>query len=74
MRVNLPLFICGETRNAETDVCFVDRSQNDIILLVQEDKRLELWEPLNARAQLVAGAVAAFNENNAHREAAGLPP
>ena len=73
-RVDLPFFICGKIRHAKTDVCIVDRSQNDILLLVQEDKRLGLWEPVNARAQLVAEAVAAFNENNAHREAVGLPP
>ena len=73
-RVDLSLFICGEMRHAKTDVCIVDRSQNDILLLVQEDKRLEHWEPINSRAQLVAEAVAAFNENNAQRETAGLPP
>ncbi|KIJ10544.1 hypothetical protein PAXINDRAFT_85890, partial [Paxillus involutus ATCC 200175] len=70
-RVDLPLFICGEIRHVKTDVCIVDLSQNDTLLLVQKDKKLK---PLNARAQLVAEAVAAFNENNAHREAAGLPP
>jgi hypothetical protein len=73
-RADLSLFICGEIRHAKTDVCIVDRSQNDILLLVQEDKRLEHWVPINARAQLVAEAVAAFNENNFQREAVGLPP
>ena len=73
-RVDLPLLICGKERHAKTDVCIVDRSQNDILLLVQENKRLQQLEPVNARAQLVAGAVAAFNENNAQREAMALPP
>jgi hypothetical protein len=73
-RVDLPLFICGEIRDAKTDGCILDRSQNDILLLVQEYKRLELRDPVNARAQLVAEAVAAFNENNVNREAVGLPP
>jgi len=73
-RVDLPLLICGKERHAKTDVCIVDRSQNDILLLVQEDKRLQQLEPVSARAQLVAEAVAAFNENNAQREAMGLPP
>jgi hypothetical protein len=72
-RADLPLFICGELRHAKTDVCIVDRAQNDILLLVQEDKRLEHGEPISARAQLVAEGVAAFNENNAHREAVELP-
>ena len=73
-RVDLPLFICGEARHAKTDVCIVDRSQNDILLLVQEDKRLEYGVPIYARAQLVADAGAAFNQNNVHREAIGLLP
>ncbi|KAI9507563.1 hypothetical protein F5148DRAFT_981239 [Russula earlei] len=73
-RVDLPLLICCEERHAKTDVCIVDRSQNDILLLVQEDRRLQQLEPAHARAQLVAEAVAAFNENNAQREAMGLPP
>ncbi|KAF9519453.1 hypothetical protein BS47DRAFT_1288244 [Hydnum rufescens UP504] len=73
-RADLSLLICGENRHTKTDVCIIDRSQNDILLLVQEDKKLELNEPANARAQLVAEAVAAFNENNAQREVAGLHP
>ncbi|KAK0212048.1 hypothetical protein IW262DRAFT_1450509 [Armillaria fumosa] len=72
--VDLPLLICDENRHAKTDVCLLDRSQNDILLLVQADNRLEHGEPVNARAQLVAEAVAPFNENNAQREASGLPP
>ena len=73
-RVDLPLLICGKERHAKTDVCIVDRSQNNILLLVQVDKRLQQLEPVTARAHLVAEAVAAFNENNAQREAMGLPP
>ncbi|KAF7783846.1 hypothetical protein Agabi119p4_11 [Agaricus bisporus var. burnettii] len=48
--------------------------KTDIILLVQEDKRPEDTEPTNARAQLVAEAIAAFTENNDNRDALGLPP
>ena len=73
-RVDLSLLICGEERHAKTDVCIVDRSQNDILLLVQKDKRLQQLEPVSARAQLVADAVAAFNGNNAQRETMRLPP
>ncbi|TFK23489.1 hypothetical protein FA15DRAFT_462456 [Coprinopsis marcescibilis] len=73
-RKDLPLLICGEWRHAKTDVCIVDRQQNDILLLVQEEKRLEDREPLDARAQLVAEALAAFTENNNSRESSGLPP
>jgi hypothetical protein len=73
-RVDLPLLVCGEERHAKTDVCIFDRSQNDILLLVQAERRLQQLEPLSARAQLVAEAVAAFNENNAQRQVMGLPP
>lgn len=73
-RVDLSLLICGENRHTKADVCIVDRSQNDILLLVQVDKRLEHGEPVNARAQLVAAPAVAFNEKNAQREVVGLPP
>ncbi|KAJ2915618.1 hypothetical protein MD484_g4789, partial [Candolleomyces efflorescens] len=73
-RKDLPLLICGEWRHAKTDVCIVDREQGDILLLVQEDKLLEDTEPLDARAQLVAEALAAFTENNASRMSSDLAP
>ena len=73
-RKDLSLLVCGERRHAQTDVCIVDRLQNDIILLVQEDKRVEGGENVDARAQLVAEAIAAFTENNMNRELADLPP
>lgn len=73
-RVDLSFLICGEDRHAKTDVCIVDRAQNEILLLVQEDNRLKHGNPFKAQAQLVAEAVAAFNENNAEREAIGLLP
>src|SRR5438270_1492062 len=52
-RAYLPLFICGEQKHAKTDVRIVDRAQNDILLLVQEEKRLEHGESVSARAKLV---------------------
>ena len=70
-RTDIPLLICGENRHVKTDVCIIDHTQHDILLLVQEDKRLEV---VNAQAQLVAEAVAAFNQNNVQRETVGLPP
>ncbi|KAJ6453308.1 hypothetical protein C8R45DRAFT_1039186 [Mycena sanguinolenta] len=39
IRQALPLFICGLNYNAQTDVCILD--SNDILLLVQQDKRLD---------------------------------
>jgi hypothetical protein len=63
-RAAIPLFICGETRHAKTDVCIVDQPQYDILLFVQEGKRLENTEPVNARAQLEQRRSCTFNENN----------
>ncbi len=63
-RVDLPLLICGEYHHARTDVCLVDHSRNDILLLVQEDNE----------SQLVAEAVVAFSRNNQSRRDIGLPP
>ncbi|KAJ2916085.1 hypothetical protein MD484_g4318, partial [Candolleomyces efflorescens] len=62
-RADIPLRTCGEQRHAKTDVCIVD--SDDILLLVQEDKRhKELKDP---EPQLVAAAIAAFQSNNWRR-------
>ena len=74
-RKGIPYLICGEWKHAKTDVCIVDRSQNDIVMLVQEDKCFSVTETATteAEAQLVAKAIAAFSYNNEARRAAGLP-
>ena len=74
-RKDIPLLICGEWRHANADVCIVDRSQNNIVLLVQEDKRFGGSETTrsDAQAQLIAEAIAAFSHNNLLRVEAGLP-
>ncbi|KAJ7484046.1 hypothetical protein B0H11DRAFT_1196636 [Mycena galericulata] len=66
IRQALPLFICGANCSTQTDVCILD-SSNDILLLVQEDKRL----PDNSNdpePQVIAEAIAAFQRNNHTRE------
>ena len=70
MRMDLVLLICGENRHTKTDVCIIDQSHNDILLLVQEDKKLGCGR--HAQAQLVAEAIVTFHKNNVHREAVGL--
>ena len=71
---DIPFLICGEWRHAKTDVCLLDRDQNDILLLVQEDKRFGQGEnaTTDAQAQLVAEAIGAFSYNNRRRTEAGL--
>ncbi|OBZ76165.1 hypothetical protein A0H81_03373 [Grifola frondosa] len=53
-----------------SDVCIIDRSTNDIILLVQDHKRLGGQN--DTYGQLVAEAVAAYQDINARRSASGL--
>lgn len=74
-RKDIPLLICREQRHAKTDACIIDRSQNNIMMLVQEDKRFSGSETATAvaEAQLVAGAIAAFSYNNEVTSTAGLP-
>lgn len=62
-RMPIPLTICGETRSAQADVCLLN--DRCIILLVQEDKRYLSDAP--PEPQLIAEAVAAFQQNNAIR-------
>jgi hypothetical protein len=71
IRRALPLVICGVHSIAQTDVCVMD--DNEVLLLLQEDKRLlSLRDP---EPQVVAEAIAAYAMNNKVREASlGLPP
>ena len=60
VRHALPLVICGVSSSAQTDICVMD--DNEILLLVQEDKRLlSLKDP---EPQVIAEAIAAFAVNN----------
>lgn len=70
-RKDILLFICGTWSHARTDICLTN--DNEIILLIQEDKRhLELGDP---KPLLIAEAVAADQMNNAIREnILNLPP
>lgn len=74
-RKDIPLLICGEWRHAKTDVCLLDRLQNNIMWLVQENKRFGEGPQArsDAEAHLVAEAIAAFCWNNRQRWEAGLP-
>ena len=35
-RKDIPLLICGEQRHGKADVCIIDHSQNEIMMLVQK--------------------------------------
>ncbi|KAK2459785.1 hypothetical protein APHAL10511_008217 [Amanita phalloides] len=69
-RMELRFFTCGKFKYAKPDVCIIDRDQNDIILLVQEDKRF--GGDRDPYAQLIADAIAAFQDTNSRRRVAGL--
>ncbi|KAI0255745.1 hypothetical protein BJV78DRAFT_1151243 [Lactifluus subvellereus] len=67
---DIPFFICGIASHAKTDVCVVNDAQG-IILLVQEDKRY--LERVDPEAQLIAEAIATFQDHNNRLRRAGLP-
>ena len=71
-RKELPFLICGVSKSAKPDICIIDRNANDVILLVREDKRF--GGGINLHGQLVAEAIAAFQNNNARRRSVGLDP
>ncbi|KAF7426451.1 hypothetical protein PC9H_008820 [Pleurotus ostreatus] len=68
--LELHLLVCGETKYAKPDICIIDRSANDIILLIQGDKRF--YSGADPHAQLITEAIAAFPTNNLRRLTAGL--
>jgi len=73
-RRSIPYLICGEWRVTKTDVCLIDcLKDDDIILVVQEDKRLRSENLPDPRPQLIGEAIAAFHYNNNRRLAAGKP-
>ncbi|KAF8524621.1 hypothetical protein BU17DRAFT_42813 [Hysterangium stoloniferum] len=62
-QADIPLTICGQECHTKTNVCIVDL--DDILLLVQEDKRHK--EPKDPEPRLIAKAIAAFQTNNYRR-------
>jgi hypothetical protein len=70
-RVDIPLFICGSRVPTKTDLCVINRGLNDIVLLVQEDKRH--LDQLDPEPQLIAEAIATFQRNNMRLSRMGLP-
>jgi len=77
--LQLELLVCGEHRYAKPDICIIDRSRGDIIMLVEEDKRKPLpgadaLPRLAVFPQLIAEAIGAHQHNDAIRMAIGLDP
>jgi hypothetical protein len=70
-RHRIPLLISGVQSMAQTDVCIIRKNRN-ILLLLQENKRIE--NPKNPEPQVIAEAIAAFQENNRKMDANGLKP
>jgi hypothetical protein len=60
----IPFLICGENSAAHIDVCIMD--DNEILLLLQEDKKLTSMK--DPEPQVIASAIAAFALNNRKRE------
>ncbi|KAH8978016.1 hypothetical protein EDB92DRAFT_1937702 [Lactarius akahatsu] len=64
IRRAIPFLTCGENSVAQIDVCIMD--DNEILLLLQEDKILTSME--DPEPQIIAEAIAAFALNNRKRE------
>ena len=67
---DIRIFICGEYRSAISNVCIIDRSRDDIVLLVQEDKGF--GSDCDPFPQLVSNAIATFQSNHSRQVALGL--
>lgn len=64
-RYLIPFMICGDDRrSAQADLCLV-RGSSSILLVIQDDKTT--ISAKNPEAQIVAGAIAAFQYNNGMR-------
>ncbi|KAH9047116.1 hypothetical protein EDB84DRAFT_1462794 [Lactarius hengduanensis] len=71
IRRAIPFLTCGENSVAQIDVCIMD--DNEILLLLQEDKILTSMK--DPEPQVIAEAIAAFALNNRKRERdLNLPP
>ena len=68
-RYNIPLTICGEDKNSQTDVCLVN-GQTMILLILQKDKTA--FNSSNPGPQVIAEAIAAYQYNNDKRERMGM--
>ncbi|KAH8999051.1 hypothetical protein EDB92DRAFT_1832182 [Lactarius akahatsu] len=64
LTLDIPLAICGQDHYTKTDVCVVDSDSDDTLLLIQEDKARKTRRPKDPEAQLIAGAIAAFQRHN----------
>ncbi|KAI0269476.1 hypothetical protein BGY98DRAFT_1014873 [Russula aff. rugulosa BPL654] len=64
IRRAIPFLVCGVNSVAQTDVCIMD--DNEIQLLLQDDKRLTSMN--DPEPQVIAEAIAAFALNNRKRE------
>jgi len=60
-RKSIRFNMCGKTVYAKANVCIQDINSNILLLLVQDS------DPAHSEAQLVAGAIGAFQTNNANR-------
>ena len=71
MRYTIPFTICSDAGCiAQTDVCLIHNSQSFILLLLIRDEALIGRN--DGKAQVIAGAIAAFQFNNRRRRDQGL--
>jgi hypothetical protein len=69
----IPLIICAEKRTAHTDACVIRRPNTILLVLVKDKSIFDSTAALEVESQVVAGAIAAFQFNNAKRAENGRP-
>jgi len=70
-REELQLDMCRSKTSAKPDIC-IENSMTTVKLLVQEDKSYKTFASADPEAQVIAEAIAAFQENNRVRRRTGL--
>ncbi|KAG2075811.1 hypothetical protein BDR04DRAFT_1090537 [Suillus decipiens] len=68
----LPLTVCGTSLSVEMDISIIE--DNEVLMLVCSEARMERTRMLYAEAAVITGAIAAFGANNKVRVASHLPP
>ncbi len=68
-RYAIHFVVCGENVAAQTDVCLIQRNSTSLLIVQSDKNALSSRDP---EPQVVAEAIAAFQQNNRKRTSVGL--
>ena len=72
-RKRIQILIAGELKDSVIDLCLIDET-NNMLLVIQEDKRAIDKHAPDPCAQLIAAAIATVHDRDARRRPLGLAP